>query len=322
MSPEHPTPLQHLTALKKLQADFNAAYDRKDIPKAEMLKSAIEAEAATLRNSLDPTAQAEGILGPDMITLKEIADIADAGGIKVFDVKSPLRSHLTREDLTQAKEHGEQLYYLPDTFTPEIVAKHSFPNNSITMQRLYTVFPKAKDGKKLLYDTGWYKNEDFFKNEKPRTGWRLTSKDVLPDSTSKNYLQQTDLLITHLTTSTYKDRPLPQEYADAFSEYATKKDQIQTLMTGDKWKDASKMLSELKITQLLRETPVEAILRLVLNSYAKDHKPLPSTYTWTSRRASGGNLVLVGSIDYDGAIVYNFDPSYTNGILGVCLSRM
>lgn len=316
--PETPS---RLTTLKQLEADFNAAYDRKDVAGAETLKARIEQEAATLRATLDPTRGAEAILGADVITLQEIKNITDKDGAHVFDVSSPERSHFTKEDFERAKENSEQLYYVPDRFTPEIVRKNDFPDAHITMERLHTVFPKARDDKKLLFDTGWYKNEEFFKAEKPRAGWRLTTKDVIPGSTSKNYLQQTDLLIEHLTTNVYKSRPLPQIYADAFAEYATKKDEIASLMTGDRWKDASRMLSELALTQLLRETPVEVLLRLILNSYAKNQKPLPSTYTCTARRDSGGRLVPVGHFDDDGARVYDGVPGRTTSHLGVCLSR-
>ena len=87
------------------------------------------------------------------------------------------------------------------------------------------------------------------------------------------------------------------------------------------WKKASQALASLTITQLGRETPIEAVYRLALNSLARKDKPLTGRYTWTSRRGSGGRLVHVGGFGDRGASVGNGVPWITYDALGVCLSR-
>ena len=46
---------------------------------------------------------------------------------------------------------------------------------------------KKKDGTKLLNDIGWYKNEKFFTEERTELQWKIVSRDLIPNSTSKDY---------------------------------------------------------------------------------------------------------------------------------------
>jgi hypothetical protein len=328
--PERLPPTQQLANLKKLQAEFEAAYTAGqktgDPTRAEELKTQIETGAAALRDSLDPSAHAEKILGRDAITLKEIADIADDDGAKVFETKGTRRLQFSREDLERAAQTGEQLYYVPSTFTPAIVAKHGFPDASITMERLHKVFPKTHDGKKLLFNIDWYKKEDFFTKDTLREGWRLTSKDVIPDSTSKTYLQQFDVLVKHLEEVVYKDRAMPQEYSEAIKEYRDQRADIAGLMTTNQ-KAAAEALVALKLAPLSAESPAEVLLRLVINDRVrndpakKDVRPLKERYARLPRLTSDGSPVRVGYFDDVGANVSRGDPRVTHDVLGVCLSH-
>lgn len=317
--PERLPPAQQLANLKKLQTEFEAAYAKGlktgDPARAEELKSHIETGAIALRESLDSRPNAERILGLDFLGPKDVE--------AVFGVRPTARMTFSNPDLERAKELGQQYIDYVDTMNvPDPESGEMQTGVPVTMENLKRYFPKAHDNNPMWYSQDWYNNEAFFKNERPRVGGKLTSKEVIPNSTSKNYLQQTDLLIEHLKTQVFKDVALPKAYADAIAEYETKKTEIQTLMTANKWQDASKILSELSITGLVRETPVEAMYRLILNNKARQQKPLPSIYSWTSGRDSGGILVFVGHFDEDGARVSGSVPTIADGLLGACFSRM
>jgi hypothetical protein len=255
----------------------------------------------------------ENLLGP--------ADVEKVFGIKLDRVPDV---PFTKEELERAKKLGQQLILQVDTMKvaeKRLMGRSPETSAPLTLENLKKRFEKAHDGKRMFYDQSWYDGEDFFKSEKPRAGWKLTSKEVLADSTSKNYLQQTDLLASYLSKEVFKGSKVPPEYESAISEFNRERAKIERLMDSD-WQKASEALANLKITQLTRELPVEAMYRLILQDGARDDKLLPSTYTWTGRRASDGRLVYVGSLASDGADVYRASPDYVPGFLGVCLSRM
>ena len=325
--PERLPPAEQLANLKKLQSEFEAAYAKGvktgDAARAEELKTQIETGAVSLRESLDSRPNAERILGDNFISSEKVGGITDDDGVRVFAIPNRAPLKISAQELENEKVLGHERYWVPDAFTEDIVRKHGFPDGRITMQRLATVFTnKAHDGKPLLFSIDWYKNEAFFTTEALSAGYRSTSKEVVPGSLSKNYLQQTDLLVTYLRTNVFKNVPLPDEYAKAIAEYESRRDEIQALMTPEKWKDASEILSGLTITKLTRESPAEALYRLVLMSRVKQQKLLPSSYSWTSGRASGGSLVYVGRFDGHGAYVGRRAPALSDGGLGACFSRM
>ncbi|MDO8523753.1 MAG: hypothetical protein Q7R74_00820 [bacterium] len=187
----------------------------------------------------------------------------------------------------------------------------------LTLANLKQKFPKAFDRQ------DWYGGEDFFKNETPRVGWRLSTKDVIPGSTGKNHLEQTDLLAAE-AKKMLRDNVIPEDrkgaYEAALADFAGKRDEIASLMGSD-WKRAAEALSTLPLNALMRETPVETMYRLILTNEARGKKLLPSTWTWSKRRDSRGGLVCVGRFDEQGAYVYRDYPGYRDGHLGVALSR-
>ena len=101
-------------------------------------------------------------------------------------------------------------------------------------------FKKAGGGK-ILYKTDWYKDEEFFTKETPELSWALTSKEVIPDSTGKNYLKQTEVIIDHLKNKVFKGMEMPDEYKEAILEFEEKKEEIQKLISSD-WQKAAEIL--------------------------------------------------------------------------------
>ncbi|PWB38577.1 MAG: hypothetical protein C3F02_02585 [Parcubacteria group bacterium] len=221
----------------------------------------------------------------------------------------------SKEDLERARELGQMLI-LRISKSPD--------DETLSMKKLNDLLKErfAKEGKgKVLYDeAGWKQNEDFYTSEAPQTAWALVSKEIVPGSTSKNYLEQTEILATYIQNSVFKDRPMPQEYADAIAELESQKTGIAALM-GSNWQEAAKRLAELKLNELTRHTPVEALYDTDVRLLVHGDRLLEKTYTWTVRRLSGGKLVLVGYADADGARVSADEPGLRDDALGVSFSR-
>jgi len=238
---------------------------------------------------------------------------------KAFDIKLEINEipaiPFSMGELEKAKELGQMLIL----------------RQPITMEQINdSLGGKVKDGKKLLYsvdestgklkDDAWYKDEEFYKNEKPEAKWALISKEVIPDSESKNYLDQTDKIVGYLQNQVFKDKPMPKEYQEAIDDYLKAKVEIAKTMKSD-WEKAAEMLEGLKITELTRQSPAEALYDLVLYFQTNGEKLLPNRYTWTKHRDSVGELVFVGSFGSGGVNVRRWGPGGSRGDLGVSFSR-
>ncbi len=187
------------------------------------------------------------------------------------------------------------------------------------MSKLLEATFKSKGRGKILYDTDWYNGEDFYTKETPRLGWALVGKDLVPDSAGGEYLQQTEAIVDYLKGTVFKTG-VPAVYREAITEFESQKKKLATLV-GKDWKSAAEQLSNLKINQMTRQTPVEALYDILMRFQNQDERQLENRYTWTNRRASDGPLVYVGSFDSRGAIVGGNEPGYSYGGLGVSFSR-
>ena len=191
-------------------------------------------------------------------------------------------------------------------------------------------FTQNQDGE-VLYnaDADWKLRSEFFTQDVPELAWSFTSDDVLPDSTSKNHLQQTEILADYVRQSLFPDGQMPEEFREALEELDAQKSEIADLIQSD-LQEAAKRLSSLKLNQFLRATPVETLCDLMVtfqNSNPADRKRLlGSMYTWSSSLSSGGFLVLVGGFGSGGVRVGRGRrralPDYSDDArLGVVLSR-
>ena len=186
-------------------------------------------------------------------------------------------------------------------------------------------FNKSKDGK-VLYsaEDEWKLKSTFFTNEVPEVAWAFTSDEVLPNSTGKNHLQQTQFLAEYAKTTLFKGGQLPQEYREALQELTAQQNEIQQLMSSD-WKAAAGRLANMKINKLMRASPVETLSDLLVtfrNSDPKKRKRLlEKKLTWTATQSSGGRLVRVGDFDPGGVGVGGWGPVDSHGGLGVVLAR-
>ena len=209
-----------------------------------------------------------------------IEEIENTFGIKVRAEDVP-NIPFSKEDLEKAKELGQFLILRVDK------AKDG---TGLSMKKMHDLLAEEfkKDGHgKILVSIDWYKEEEFFTKETPKLSWALTSKEVIPDSTSKNYLQQTESIIDYIKEKVFKGGALPKEYQDAIREFAEQKEKISKLMKDD-WQEAAKILEELRITKLTRKSPSETVYDFIAYFKTNKERLLENMYTWTSRRASDG----------------------------------
>jgi len=282
---------------------------------ATMLKISETEPSSDVREQIK---NAKEILGEKAVL--GVEEVEKAFGIKIKPEQVP-SILFSKEDLERAKELNQFLILRIDK---------SSDSKPLTIEKMNEILKgKVKDETKALYsddgsgkikDDAWYKSEDFALKETPKLSWALTSKEIIPDSTSKNYLQQTEVIVNYLKNDVFKGRTLPREYQDAIKEFTEQKEKISKLMEDD-WQEATKILEGLQITKLTRQTPTEALYDILVYFQNNKERLLEKKYTWTSRRASDGRLVPVGNFDADGAIVRRFGPGYSDGALGGAFSR-
>jgi len=256
--------------------------------------------------SLSPS-EAKEILKQDFLGKEEIERAFD---IKIEDKDIP-EIPFTKEDIEKAKELGQFLILRTDKIDKK---------TPLTIENLNKHLKgKTKEGGKILYSDS-YKSEDLYKTEIPKLSWALTSKELIPDSTSKNYLQQTELIVKYLKEKVFKDTDISESYQQAITEFEAQKDEIEKLMTTD-WKKAAEKLEKLQINQLTRQTPVETIYDLIAYLHTNNQRLLENKYTWTKRRFSDGRLVYVGNFVSNGADLNDWRPDDSYGNIGVSFSR-
>ena len=252
-----------------------------------------------------------------------VEEVEKAFGIKIKPEQVP-NIPFSKEDLERAKELKQFLILRVDK------SSDGKPLTIEKMSELLTEKFKEDDKGKILYssddgsgkikDDAWYKSEDFALKETPKLSWALTSKEIIPDSTSKNYLQQTEEIVNYLRNDVFKGRTLPKEYQDAIKEFTEQKEKISKLVEDD-WQEAIKILEGLQITKLTRQTPTEALYDILVYFQNNEERLLENKYTWTSRRASDGELVHVGRFGAGGALVLRSGSGHSCGVLGVAFSR-
>jgi len=237
------------------------------------------------------------VLGPN--------DIASSFGLNIEANEIP-NIPFSRQELARAHELDQFLVYRPKGVTMEYLKD-------------YLKDKKTKDNKPFFYKQDWYNSDPIFM-EKTTGNWALTAKEVIPDSTGKNYLDQTEEAVGYIKGKVFKDSPLPAEYQEAIEEFNQVKDGIRKIISSD-WSTAAGKLAKLKITELTRQTPAEAYFDIFAYYLKNNERIMKNKYTWTKRLASGGKLVRVGFFVAVGAAASDWGPGDSVGSLGVVFSR-
>lgn len=269
----------------------------------------------TVIDSVKPASRsfAQALFGRGTDFLDEDA-VAASLNINLMSVRSP---RFSEQMLDSAKQRGEQLLWLPSKDAND---------KPITMKRLHESFEnKAPLGGKLLYDTDWYKNEQFFTTDTARvneTGfgsWRLAGTSAVHGTKGENFLRQTVIAAQYVTDEIYGGR-VPNALKALLAEPIEREEELAALMRED-WRKAGEVLSELPFNQKSRDTPIEAMMRVIANQHVNRFRPLENEYSWTNARSSYGCLVDFGPTDERGAGVDDWNPRGSNDYRGFFLSR-
>lgn len=220
------------------------------------------------------------------------------------------------EVLEKAKENGEMLV---------LRVENDGEGSPMTMERMNELMQNIlaegdeEEQEKLLYDTGWYQEEDFFKNASLRTEWRIVGKNFVPDSTSKNYIEQTKVLRDYLMGLDSVSKEEQEECTDELLNG------LQKMLDEDwdkNWQEVARKLSELLINKNHRRIPAEILYDWVLQfRNRKERGILEANYDWSNTLSSNGGLVVLGRADRHGVGVSNDYPDDRNVDLGVVSLR-
>jgi len=276
----------------------------------------VEAVAFEEHASLETAAEIMGsnFHGPDAVE--------KTFGIKIPESEIPAILFST-EDLERAKKLGEILILRTDT-APD--------GQPLTMGKMDELLEnKYKKGeKRALLITGKSDKGDFFTEEAPELRWALV-KGVVPDSTNKNYLEQTEILAGYITGTVFKDKDIPEEYTEAIKELEEQKEDIAALMETDQ-KKAAELLVNLKINQLARHTPAEIIYDILVHdqstgnnlvaSRAPNGFPLNCRVRTNRLSSDGKNIMDIGEYTHlFGARMNENHPGYSTVDVGLSCSR-
>jgi hypothetical protein len=309
-----------------------------------------------------PEVSVEDVIATDGAELLELLNTGRSTVIKAAPIKRLLQSQkaIDRARQMMLEKCGDGHFYGPEELMkafpglklnpkdiPELPPDEEIERHAAQKHTLRLRVSNAPDGSKLtipkmrevllqefarnndgevLYnpDADWKRNSTFYTDEVPELAWAFTSDDVLANSTSKNHLQQTQLLAEYAKTTLFKKGQLPPEYQEAIRELEAQQAEIQRLMVSD-WKAAADRLAKLKINTLMRGNPAETVQDMLVtfmnSDPAKRKRLLKKMWTWTATQSSDGHLVRVGDFGRDGVLVNDDQPGRSDGGLGVVLSR-
>lgn len=254
------------------------------------------------------------------------------GGFKFEDKDIP-KLPFSKEDIENHQQLGDILILnldkTPDgtPLTIEEMAQRAMQNiggNVIEKDASgnpskYLLYKNQFDENGNLKSEAWFSNEAEIKKQTPKLGWQFVSPNILSDSTNKNYLTQTELLIKNAKENFFNNN-FPLEYEEAEEEFNQKRANIVELIKNSNYVEAVKSLSALKISQLLREPVQNTVLRYLVSFKKGKQLFIDEKYSWSRGVSSAGDLLVFGFADGTGANVNRNKPDNSNDNLGVVSS--
>lgn len=318
---------------RRLYEKLGAIGARRDALKT-LLESALAEKAPSIPATIEHTETPSRLITPD-----ETREIMGAGRFfgadeikKIYGVTfsaeelGKIPFILTEQEALNAARLGHMIALHTDTLG------NSQSLNMLTLND----YAHRQDRRKLLFDTGWYKQGQPFAQTPDQKQWRETSIKPVPETNYKNYLLQTDLIVRYFTEEVSRGVPLRPMYQQAKAEYEQKRPEIEKLLQNPdqkhstvrlpdrqpapNWYVAAEMLENLAVTKLFRPTPV-GISQDTNTFQASGQEILRGEYTSTSGRSSCGHLVYFGGADSGGARVGFWGPDDRYDDLHAVFSR-
>lgn len=325
-----------------LDTSFPLEERKRHLRDAFARKKTMEAIAAELEESLGSVSPetAASLIGGERVLAGE--DYHASFG---FSPEIPKRIRFTKEFIETFKQTCETLnldfrlvYKAAATpeglpFTMEEQARRA-GNNVIGTEadgtKSYRLYRDQFGESGNIKPDAWFANDDTVKKAVPSGKWGLVSDDVLPGSTNKPYIPQTDALIavwqkSLLPGMTPKER---RHCETIFAQWNNDKPQLQKLVdtaaatgaTADHIAAANALAAH-PATALLREPFPATAERGILLQKTRNKKILPSAYSWSSTPSSDGLLVSFGGFGSAGASVGGDWPGIEWTGHGAVLSR-
>jgi hypothetical protein len=333
-----------LARLDALKSDFDQELTRSektgDFSKSMALKKEIDDRVAALKARVEtmrafgpaPAQEdekadldfAEKLFGQDYIGQRQIED---TWGLDIQREQVP-EIPFSRTELERAKAS--------DQFLILRAAKNRY-GTLLTMAEMYDVLNDSmveRGRGKLLANKDELMKLDshFFEDEPPVLGpdfaWALTAKKILPSSTSRHYVSQTDVIAQYVERELFPRQTGP--YAKALGEYNRSRanhfgvetyEQIKEKLTGSNWQFYANMLTDLKINMAMRQSAPQALFDVATYYEVNNERLLERGHIWTTSQSTNKEVICLGDFDAMGATVYTRNPGLGSDTVGVLISR-
>jgi hypothetical protein len=301
--------------------DAGAAKEQQSLISAELKTKLVETPVTESR--------AEKILGSDFLGSRAI-EAAFSGKVEIPAKIPPIPFNVL--ELEKAKELDQFLILRVNRTTKLDTRalfglKRSKESHPLTMERISQFFQKTY--KALFSRSVWDASEDYYKIDAPELGWALVSKEPLAGTFGMDYFSQIRFLEKYLVETVYEGRELPAEYKEAIADLdeCIKNDfhgasdiEIIEKMVGERREACMRVIADLKINKLLRQSPVEVMYDMMVYHRTNGQELLRDIRTWTNRRASDGLPIYVGRF-HDGTFLTDkCTPTKLKTAVGAVLS--
>ncbi len=309
-----------LRALENVYTASTPVEAQKTLEYVQHLKGHLEWQIDQFLNEFEASPEkAREILGDDFYGKEEIKVTY---GFDLSDADIPPIPY-SAEELEWAKEQGMMLMLFLDKDEEgnPLTGKQI---NSIVTSLLPQTNHTSKNRKSpaetktFVSDTDkhHYEHKNFYLTETASRGWRLISKNLLPGSTDKTYIEQTKVLRTYLE----EQGMLTEE--DRIESNDTVLNELNQLSNSCSWDKVGDRFINSEINQVFRPSCVEEMQKFALMVRARNRNYIPEC-TWTrSYSGSTPNFfpVCIGYFS-DGLAIRHYRPNHTHYDLGVVFSH-
>jgi hypothetical protein len=332
--------------IDKLKDDFDQELSKSDksgdFSTSFKLKQQIDDRIAALKARMETVRafESQPSQRPDLEFAKQLFDrdyigpetISGVWGIEIQPEQVP-QIPFSEVELDAAKQAGQFLILRSRN------AQDGKPLTMLKMHEILTPRMGVRNRGKVFFTPidQWRLDSDFFTKDtpvgsgKPDFAWALTSKEILDNSTMKNYVGQTDRLAVYIENELFIGQP-PDAYQEALSEYraylrtrfGSKNDLAiqQELDTARDWRGYARDLTRLKINQLLRQTPAQALFDMATLYEDQDIELLPKVSAWTNATSRDGFIIDFGGAGFtQGPALARWRPGHAHFRMGVLPSR-
>lgn len=151
--------------------------------------------------------------------------------------------------------------------------------------------------------------------------WALVSKEIMPDSSNKDYLDQTAAIIKYLKEEVFKGKELPQQYQEAVDDFKKQEASIRKLIEDKDYLSARYGIDDLAINELARQDPAEFVYDFLVFFAHTGKKMAVSKSAWTAGCASFNFVIAGGRKDEDIIDLNKKEINFKDKKVGVLFAR-